>query len=118
MGFSWQDTSPQPNFAASCLTQSNTYPTITLQVNLGVNCNIQTEAPATLNGQSVSAGLADGLAAQNCFCNTNFRPEIVGPFTSSAYAIAGSNSIIFAAPFTIGFTADDTGVYARVIISS
>ena len=118
VGFSWQDASPQADFAASCLSQSNTYPTIILQVNLGVQCNSQPEAPATLNGQSVPAGLAMGGSGGNCVCNNLFRPDIVGPFTCSAYALAGSNSIVFSAPQPFGFTADDTGTYAWVIISS
>ena len=110
MGCTWQDTSP-----AGCTTQPNTYPTVTITLGLGVNCNTVTEAPATFNGQSLSTGL--NLGNEYCNCNERGALESFGPFTSSAYVLGGTNTITFYTPVAIGFTPDASGIFARIIVT-
>ena len=44
--------------------------------------------------------------------------DFVGPASSTAYALDGSNTIEFAAGYSFGFTPDEYGYYAYIIVSS
>ena len=114
IGFSWQDKSAKP---------CDGY--IYAQVRIGLNCNSGDGALpylATPNGPLQLPGGVLPFGPENCQCNThrsletnsNNVPWLAGP----SYNRKGLNTLTFSAPNAWGFTADASGVYARLIISN